>query len=195
MMRLAVHALPDAASAWPRLSATQPTVLALKLPPGSTRDQAREKVRAVLRQVLGQHLDVAPEAVMLSSAPGQPMRVARPETSIGISISHAEGCSLLALWPKGEVGVDLMQPIPLPEMQTLARQYLGPEVAQTLAAVGAPEREQAFAAAWCRYEAALKCLGEPLNEWSEAMAARLLRCRLAMLDLPAPWVGATAWLT
>ncbi|HEY1392977.1 MAG TPA: 4'-phosphopantetheinyl transferase superfamily protein [Methylibium sp.] len=195
MMKLAVHALPDAAGAWPRLSATQPTVLALKLPRGTRRERAREQVRTALRGLLGAHFGIAAEAVALSGTPGQPIRLDHPEAPIEISISHAEGCSLLALWPQGEVGVDLMLPIPLPEMQNLASQYLGPEVAQTLAAVAVPKREQAFAAAWCRHEAALKCLGEPLDEWSEAMAARLLRCRLAMLDLPAPWVGATAWLT
>ncbi|MCB2037470.1 MAG: hypothetical protein KDF56_11275, partial [Ottowia sp.] len=94
------------------------------------------------------------------------------------------------------------------ERQRLATLYLG----QNFMPNQAPGQERqaqaamtliAFLEAWSAHEARLKCLGEPLQEWTPALAERLAACQARTLTLPAALtangparrVAAVAWRT
>jgi len=74
----------------------------------------------------------------------------------------------------------------------LARDYLGPGAAAALAKLPAEQRQCAFAQAWTRLEARLKCLALELREWTPEFEVRLAACSVAELAMPAGWVAAVA---
>ena len=153
------------------------------------RDAARQQVRQVLRELLGDE--------PLVSTPGQAIRVARPGSKIGISVSHEARLSLVAVNFAGPVGIDLMRPLASADwheqIPTLAHDYLGPRVAQHLASFPAAEQIRYFAEAWTQHEARLKCFGLGLEEWHPALAERLSACRVEPLTLPGGYIGAVAY--
>ena len=156
----------------------------------SIRESARQLVRTVLREMLGD--------VKLISTPGQPLRLAGQDSQPGISVSHERGLSLLAIHFSGPVGVDLLR-IGEPagwqtEIPTLAVDYLGPEIAQRIARLPPPEQLAQFAQAWTDHEARLKCRGSGLEEWSHALENGLSPYGVQCLALPAGFVGAVATL-
>ena len=175
-------------------AAEQLLVLGIETPHSTLRDAARAKVRSVARQVLGAILACRPDAVPLISHPGQPLRLDWPGQSIGLSVSHEAGLSLLAINLHGAVGIDLMR---LDEQfdwasgwQSVAHDYLGQDASTAIANAPAVRRQKMFAGHWTALEASLKCNGLPL---AEAVRARSLRpCRTVALELPHDMVGAVA---
>lgn len=178
-------------------------------PPEQVRQHARDQARAALRQTLGYAWCCAPEALSISDQRGQPPRLGWAGTGAApaalahtrLSISHAPGLSLAAWCDQGCVGVDL-QAMPLQasraELLRTAALFLPPNSVETLAnqALNASLIE-AFTGFWSAHEAALKCLGLALAEYSPALAARLTGVRTAALTLPG-WatpdlVAALAW--
>lgn len=163
-------------------------IVAIDTPHKPIRDTARQLVRDVLREILGD--------AELISVPGQAIRLARPDSPIGISVSHESGLSLLAVNFSGPVGIDLLR-IPddtdwAPQISTLARDYLGPKIARQLNDRASPERLANFAQTWAAHEACLKCRGLALVEWSSGLEASLAKCCAQPLSLPAGYVGAVA---
>ncbi|MCL2657769.1 MAG: 4'-phosphopantetheinyl transferase superfamily protein [Betaproteobacteria bacterium] len=116
------------------------------------------------------------------------------EPRIGLGIAHEAGLSLVAAFPNGRVGVDLMRIDALPDWFSVARDYLGPDATRRLGRVDQAQRPTAFAAVWTQLEAVLKCHGLPLTEWSPHMAALLKSTPSQPLALPAPYIGHIAWL-
>lgn len=191
-----------------------PQVLAVdtRLPGAGTpmqeRDHARAVARAALREAIAPQLGCAPDALAISDMRGQPPRLARVDgcgppapDGMGLSISHAPGLSLAAWCRHGAVGVDV-QAVPRAagraELWRTAALFFSPNQLQTLdrQALAAPFFE-VFARAWAAHEAALKCAGLALAEYTPALAARLAGVRVAALALPgraAPGlVAAVAW--
>ncbi|NTV69582.1 MAG: hypothetical protein HGA71_05470 [Azonexaceae bacterium] len=177
---------------WPGIAdpAQDLIIVAIETPKTTIRDVARQRVRDVLRDILGD--------VELISSPGQPLRLAIRDNPPGISVSHEAGLSLLAIHRGGPVGVDLLRVPNAPNWQSqiaiLADDYLGPYVAQQLSVAAQPEQIVQFAQAWTEHEARLKCLGVPLIEWSPHLKARLAPCRAQRLTLPDGYIGAVATL-
>lgn len=165
-------------------------IVAVPTPDTSLRSTARQIVREVLREILGQ--------VELISGPGQPIQIAGTDRRIGISVSHESGLSLVAINYSGPIGVDLLRvpasPLPEEEIAVLARDYLGPDSARRIAELPASAQLMQFAQDWAKHEASLKCLGLGLEEWSTALAEKLLPCRTQKLALPAGYTGAMATL-
>ena len=161
-------------------------IAAVDTPATANRATARQAVRAALCELLAGHLGEAPPLV---ETPGQPLRLGGPNAGVGLSFSHETGLSLLAVHFTGPVGIDLLREQALPtdaeEIAGLAAAYLGPEITEKLRLTAALVRPTAFAAAWTAHEAALKCLGLPLQEWTPALAAELARCRTQALALAA----------
>ena len=162
-----------------------PRVWALPTPPGSARDTVRALARAALADLLG--------VTTLTSVRGEPPR-APGQPGLHLSLSHAEGLSLLACH-SAAVGVDV-QALPVQADAATAALFLGPnwQLAQSGKAQAAPI-SIAFSAAWTQHEARLKCAGEPLVEWNDALAARLARYACAPLHGAAlrGWCAALAW--
>ena len=168
--------------------------------PEATRTLARQHARAALRALLARELGCASETILLSDVRGRPPR-AQGHEQIGLSISHDQGLSLLALCVGGAVGVDLVlidHAIDQREWLRAATLFLPSQEAAALDRPAAPEHSAvAFFHAWARHEARLKCLGQPLLEWSLALQARLAGLRTAAVVLPGPaaetYAAALAW--
>ena len=162
-----------------------PRVWALPTPPGAPRDTVRALARAALADLLG--------VPTLTNQRGEPPR-APARSDLHLSLSHAEGLSLLACH-SAPVGVDV-QALPVQADAATAALFLGPHwhLAQSGQALAAPI-SIVFAAAWTQHEARLKCAGVPLVEWSDALAARLAHYRCAPLQSAAlsGWCAALAW--
>lgn len=173
-----------------------PLVLSIATPDTSIRDAARALARSALRETLGELLQRAPDSVPLISRPGQPIRLDAPGTQPGLSVSHERGLTLAAIHFGGAVGIDLMrvgQPSDcLADWEPVARDYLGRRAADRIAGLAPAERAPAFARAWTRLEASLKCHGLQMQEWSAALEQKLARCRLFELDLPPGFIGTLA---
>lgn len=171
-------------------------VFSIATPETTKRDTARQRVRHVLRQTLAPRLQCSPADVPLVSLPGQAIRLDVAEREIGISVSHEAGLSLVAINPCGAVGVDLLRLDRLgmadEELLLLTEEYMGVETAQSIAGMPVAQRTAAFARAWARFEARLKCRGEALAEWSPRQEALLERCRVRELLLTKAFVGAVA---
>lgn len=161
--------------------------------PDTVRARARATARGALARLLADALGLPAGAITLDDQRGRPPRALAADPSLaprlaalGLSIGHASAASLIAWRQGGPVGVDLQAPPDWPraELLRLARDYLGDAAARSLAAQAeGPPLRRAFAAAWAAHEAQLKCLGEPLAEWSAALAARLTGGALAPLSL------------
>ena len=158
---------------------------AVDTPKTANRSAARQLVRQALQQLLAENLD-GPQQLL--EQPGQPLRLAPPHAGIGLSVSHEVGLSLLAIHFAGPVGIDLLGLQQLPsnpeEINRLAHDYLG----QSL------HTPASLAMAWTQHEAALKCLGKPLQEWQAGQATALAACQIHELALPAAYVGSVATL-
>ena len=165
----------------------------LKTPETPLRESARRIVRGALRETLANLLPAEGESLALISVPGQPIRLAPPWADVGLSVSHEPGLSLLAINLDGPVGVDLARVAAIPaDLGTVAGDYLGPNTARALGSSPSGQRQYAFAQAWTRFEARLKCQALELREWSPELAEQLAACCVADLVLPAGWVGAVA---
>lgn len=162
-----------------------PRVWALPTPLGAARGTVRALTRAALADLLG--------VTTLTNRRGEPPRASeRPD--LHLSLSHAEGLSLLACH-SAPVGVDV-QALPVQADAATAALFLGPN--WQLAQSGKAQKAHlsiAFSAAWTQHEARLKCAGEPLVEWSQALAERLARYASAPLHGAAlrGWCAALAW--
>lgn len=171
-----------------------PVVLMVPTPETRLRDAARDLVRTALREFLAPLLGCTPAMVPLQVEPGNAPTLNLASPSVHLSISHEAGLSLAAIHTGGKVGVDLMRAADaaMPEWKTMAHDYLGPDAAQRLQGVDVSQRQLAFAQAWTRHEACLKCMGLHLQEWSPWLAQRLALCSVSALVLPTGYIGATA---
>ena len=160
------------------------------------RDAARRLVRSALCELLGRHLGSSAADIELVSTPGQPIRLNKAGTSIGLSVSHESDLSVLAIHLAGPIGIDLLRisaaPVWQADIPHLARDYLGAEIAEQLAARPLGEQGIGFAEAWTSLEARLKCLNKGLQEWHPTRQRELSRCACFHLKLPAGLVGTVA---
>ena len=145
-------------------------VIAIETKAGAPRAQARAQIRAATKEVLSALLSLPADAIAIQSTPGQPPRIvvtASDARRVGCSFAHEDGHSVAAINLRGAVGVDLMRVQDIPDWQAVAVDYLGPETAAILLATPAAGRPGAFAQAWVKNEAVLKCHGEQLSEWTD----------------------------
>ncbi|MEF2267838.1 4'-phosphopantetheinyl transferase superfamily protein [Janthinobacterium sp. LS2A] len=152
------------------------------------RLEARLRIRAAVREAVAHWLKLDIEAISVESTPGAPPRLLLAGRAASLSFSHDEGLSLGAINLQGAVGIDAMRVQDIADWFTLARDYLGPQVAEALSACTDAQRPLALAQAWTAREAALKCMGRQLAEWD----ARPIDCHLQPLSLPAPYVATLA---
>jgi phosphopantetheinyl transferase len=173
----ALPALPDGHSPRPREEQN-------RLPldhPEARRQATRAAARELLRRRLAIALPCDESALALDDVRGQGVRVLYPEAhrhAFALSIAHADGVSLVALARCAALGVDVQQTPPAmarAELLQTAHDYLGPAIGTELQATGLDDAalRQAFTQAWATHEARLKTLGQPLTEWTPALAHAL----------------------
>jgi 4'-phosphopantetheinyl transferase len=142
-------------------------VLVIGIVPPPSRMEARTRLRQAVREAAAQWLKVDIESIAVESTPGDPPRLLLAGRAAGLSLTHDEGISLAAIHLHGTIGIDVMRVQDVADWANLARDYLGPQVAEELAACPDAQRPLRLAQAWTAREAALKCVGLPLMEWNE----------------------------
>ncbi len=183
---------------WPaRLAAADDGLFVIGLAGDGERAVARRRIRVALREALAQLTGVPVEDIAIESVPGRAPSVSfagapRDHAVPGIAITHDGALSLAAIHLHGRIGIDLMRVHEIPELDTLARDYLGPRIAAQLHASAPAERAAAFARAWSEHEARLKCFGLQLAEWTSEADRYTALCRCMPLDLAAGLAGSLA---
>ncbi|MGK5081050.1 4'-phosphopantetheinyl transferase family protein [Janthinobacterium sp. HLX7-2] len=168
---------------------SQDGLLVIGIDAPASRAEARALLRQAVRIAAAQWLNMDIDSIAMASTPGQAPRLLLAGRAAWLSFSHEAGLSLAAIHLHGPIGIDVMRVQDIADWQNVARDYLGPQVAQELAACPAAQRPLQLAQAWTAREAALKCAGVQLAEWSGAAPA----CRLQALSVPAPCVAALAY--
>lgn len=162
----------------------------------SDREAARLRIRAVLTAALADHFGIDAGRIALHSpqgvAPWAVVTLDAGDQRVALSITHDGDISVAAYCLSGAVGIDIMSIVPVPDWESVARDYLGADAARKLAARSEGERDAAFAHAWSEHEARLKCLGLQLSEWCDERAVALQACRCFPLALPENYVGYVA---
>ncbi|MBK5513753.1 4'-phosphopantetheinyl transferase family protein [Pseudomonas sp. TH15] len=165
-------------------------LISTRHPPGTRREDARQRIRDHVREVLGKELGLPAQAISVVSQPGSAPRLLLGKMrEPGFSISHDNGMSVAAINLHGKVGIDLMHVQEVPDWQAVALDFLGPRITTLLQRIPEDQRPKAFATAWCQQEARLKCHGYKLVEWAWAP---VMSERTIELNLPYPLVGAIA---
>ncbi|CAM3744196.1 4'-phosphopantetheinyl transferase superfamily protein [Polaromonas hydrogenivorans] len=181
----------DALGSWQAL-----TVISVAMPATTDRSLARELVRTALCETLVAYLGPTAASLKLVSCPGQALRLDCHVAQLSVSLSHAPGFSLAAIGRQGRIGVDVMAADraveAMPDWADVARDYLGPAVTAWLQGLSPVRRPLAFAQAWTRLEACLKCQAMALTEWTPAVALQLAPCSVSALALPENYRGAIA---
>ncbi len=184
----------------PRVYALRAPVAAPGNAPEVVRAQARHRARDALHALLVSEGLIPPQAPRPSDVRGERPRVPGwPQ--LALSISHERGLCLLAFCADGAVGVDATvvdAAADVAELCRTARVFFDPDTAAALCdQAQSATFSIAFFRAWAAHEARLKCIGQPLVEWSPALSARLHGVQAAPVLLPegaaAGHVAALAW--
>lgn len=137
--------------------------------------------RGALRHLLGHYLSCDPAKVSLVYGLNGKPAVESP-SSLHFNVTHSCDLAVIALTAHREVGVDVEQIRPLPDMEQIANHFFCPEEASEVMSVPRNQRERAFFLCWTRKEAYIKATGDgfstPLDSFRVAVhpdiAARFL---------------------
>ncbi len=116
--------------------------------------------RTLLRRALGEHLDVAPSALIFGIGEhGKPhLRQPEPPPVFGFNLSHS-GEVVVLVTATGEIGVDVEERRTVPAAERLARRFFSPAERDFILALDDPDRDRAFLRIWTQKEAWLKAIG------------------------------------
>ena len=189
--------VPMVIYSWPESAASIPInqsllVIGVVTPPTILRAQARKRVRIALKQVLAAKLACPVAEIKLSMHAGQGLKLLQPKQTIGLSVSHESGLSLIAINMNGRVGVDLIDIKTIPninEIDALANDYLGVKTAQHLFNLQPEQQSMAFAIAWTEFEAHLKYQEKNLSEYDSANILQTSNVIARQLTMPEGYIG------
>ena len=167
-------------------------VLAVRTGSGQQRAPARVQLREPLRAALSELLVLPQQQISIHATPGSAPHIDAAGGKVACSFSHEDGLSLAAVNLHGPVGIDLMKVQDIPDWESVARDYLGPEACAALRACRPQDRPRALAQAWTAHEARLKCLGLPLTEW-HALTTAQHAPHLLELPVPPGWCASLAY--
>ncbi|WMW82361.1 hypothetical protein RF679_08815 [Undibacterium cyanobacteriorum] len=138
-----------------------------------SRQQMRQQVRQSLIELIASAYALQKDEVHLVQELGTPPRLDANGISHFVSFSHAADLSCIAISRHRPLGLDLVHVDEIKGAQDcldVAAIYLSPQVFQALPTVGPADLPSRFIAVWAEHEAVLKCLGLPLQEWSQKLA-------------------------
>jgi hypothetical protein len=151
---------------WPEMPArpAEGEPLLMRVPTNGNRVLGRVATRAVLRQVVGAWSgDASDGAALRETARGPVWDGNHAGSPVAISVSYTDADAWIGVLRGGAIGVDAMCCAPLPDLEDVARLYLGPAISERVRRSVDPAR--AFALEWTFLEARLKCARRPLTEW------------------------------
>jgi 4'-phosphopantetheinyl transferase len=129
--------------------------------------------RGSLRLLLGRYLGAAPAGVRFAYGEKGKPALADPSSRLHFNASHSGGIALCAFTLDCEIGVDVEQMRPLPDMQGIARRFFCAEESGELMALPEHQREAAFFRCWTRKEAYIKAIGDGLSAPLDGFAVTL----------------------
>ena len=164
----------------------------------------RVLLRAALRELLAEELDVLPAEVPLAEHPGRPALVPSPATRrLDFNASASGEVGLLALVRRGRIGVDVQRIGDGNADEAVAEGWLADSERRRIVALPAKDRPAALTRAWTQKEAVLK--GEGVGLWADlarvvtpvADTGRVRRWTLVPVRVPPGFVAALAvrWAT
>jgi 4'-phosphopantetheinyl transferase len=126
------------------------------------RDRDRYVVgRGVLRTLLSDHVEVAPELLSFLYGPQGKPRLATPGPRF--NVSHSGPVALYAFSWSGEVGVDVELDRPEFARERIAERFFSPAEVTALRSLPEELQPHAFLTCWTRKEAYIKARGEGLS--------------------------------
>lgn len=109
--------------------------------------------------VLAETLACPVESLRIARSAGGKPELRRPE-GWALALSHSGAFSLLALAPRGPLGIDHEKLRAVNEINAVARDFFGENMVNLLNGLTSAAREKAFFSAWTGLEALLKATGE-----------------------------------
>jgi 4'-phosphopantetheinyl transferase len=124
--------------------------------------------RAALRLLLGRYLCQDPASIRFQfSSNGKP--ALEPINRLRFNVTHSGKMAALALTEGCDIGIDLEQLRPLPDLEQIANRYFCSAEAAEINSLPAANHERAFFNCWTRKEAFVKAIGvglsRPLNSF------------------------------
>ncbi|HEY0462316.1 MAG TPA: 4'-phosphopantetheinyl transferase superfamily protein [Pyrinomonadaceae bacterium] len=121
--------------------------------------------RGILRQLLGQYLNVEPRRLYFKyTSYGKPFLA---NTNVGaelrFNVSHSGELALYAFSRPRELGVDIEKIRPDIEHRSIAKRFFSEQEVATLFTLPVKRQRQAFFLCWTRKEAYIKAIGEGLS--------------------------------
>jgi len=145
--------------------------------------------RGALRILAGGYLNTDPAGIRFQYGPkGKPCLAGAAR--LRFNVSHSGALALFAFTLDVEIGVDVEEIRPMPDLQQIAAGYFSAAEAAELVALPAERREAAFFRCWTRKEAYVKALGEGLSSTAPESEGWTLHD----LDVPGPYAAALAYL-
>lgn len=121
------------------------------------------------REILAHYLAAEPGAIRFEHGrEGKPLLV-EPHADWRFNLSHGDTRALVAVCWQRDVGVDIERVRPVPDLDSIARQYFAPDEAAYLGRLAPGERDAAFLSLWTRKESYLKAIGTGLKGLTPAM--------------------------
>jgi 4'-phosphopantetheinyl transferase len=117
--------------------------------------------RGALRILLGAYLDRPPSAIQFQY--GSKVKPSLATAFPRFNASHSGDLAVFAFTANCEIGVDVDQIRPVPDMQDIANRFFCTEEAAELTSLPPDQQEQAFFLCWTRKEAYIKAIGDGLS--------------------------------
>jgi len=119
--------------------------------------------RSILRTLLSHFLNERPECLEITySEHGKP-QLADQSSRIRFNLCHSGRIAAYAVSMDCEVGIDVEQIRPVPEMEEIAKRFFSPAERHELGNITKVQKTTAFFSCWVRKEAYVKALGGGLS--------------------------------
>jgi 4'-phosphopantetheinyl transferase len=117
----------------------------------------------VLRALLGRFVEKSPGDLSFTSGLRGKPALGDPAHPLRFNMSRSGSLAVYAFTVECEIGIDVEQIQPVPEMAEIAARFFTAEEATELMALSEPQRLQGFFNCWTRKEAYVKAVGEGLS--------------------------------
>ena len=119
--------------------------------------------RSILRVLLSHFLSQRPERLEITQSENGKPRLADQSSRIRFNLCHSGQIAAIGVSMDCEVGIDVEQVRPVPEMDQIARRFFSPGERDELSNLNNKQRTTAFFRCWVRKEAYIKALGGGLS--------------------------------
>jgi 4'-phosphopantetheinyl transferase len=118
--------------------------------------------RSVLRALLGELMETTPGQIQFSYGPKGKPGLVDSSSPIRFNASNSGNMAVYAFTEGCDIGIDVEQVRPVPEMDHIAKRFFASAETSELMALSERDRGQAFFNCWTRKEAYIKAVGDGL---------------------------------